>query len=232
MWSKHWRTQRKTRKTPTVLQHHKCGGFAPVRKETENLMQPNDNTPEHANAKYDLAQRVILQAAILGKLYEVHKAEKKQLEKELQPGDKRTVTNEQGVKLGTASMSQPNKKAVCSDRATLLAMADEDGAEIIDALPPEGDPRHQEIIDLLFEIRPDLLDSGVSKADEKHLADKVLEKWQITGELPAGWEITDASTARMTIRKGSDKVAKASIEHMITAASDSLAAITDGKEAN
>jgi len=212
-----------------VLQHHKCGGFAPVRKETENLMQPNDNTPEHANAKYDLAQRVILQAAILGKLYEVHKAEKKQLEKELQPGDKRTVTNEQGVKLGTASMSQPNKKAVCSDRATLLAMADEDGAEIIDALPPESDPRHQEIIDLLFEIRPDLLDSSISRDDEKHLANHVLKEWQIKGDLAPGWEIKDSSAPRMTIRKGTDEVAKAAIEHMITSASNSLDEITDGK---
>ena len=212
-----------------MLQHHKCGGFAPVRKETENLMQPNDNTPEHANAKYDLAQRVILQAAILGKLYEVHKAEKKQLEKELQPGDKRTVTNEQGVKLGTASMSQPNKKAVCSDRATLLAMADEDGAEIIDALPPESDPRHQEIIDLLFEIRPDLLDSSISRDDEKHLANHVLKEWQIKGDLAPGWEIKDSSAPRMTIRKGTDEVAKAAIEHMITSASNSLDEITDGK---
>jgi hypothetical protein len=192
-------------------------------------MQPNDNTPEHANAKYDLAQRVILQAAILGKLYEVHKAEKKQLEKELQPGDKRTVTNEQGVKLGTASMSQPNKKAVCSDRATLLAMADEDGAEIIDALPPESDPRHQEIIDLLFEIRPDLLDSSISRDDEKHLANHVLKEWQIKGDLAPGWEIKDSSAPRMTIRKGTDEVAKAAIEHMITSASNSLDEITDGK---
>lgn len=212
-----------------MLQHHKCGGFAPVRKETENLMQPNDNTPEHANAKYDLAQRVILQAAILGKLYEVHKAEKKQLEKELHPGDKRTVTNEQGVKLGTASMSQPNKKAVCTDHSVLLAMADDHGLEIIDALPAPDDPRHQEIIDLLFEIRPDLLDSSISRDDEKHLANHVLKEWQIKGDPAPGWEIKDSSAPRMTIRKGTDEVAKAAIEHMITSASNSLDEITDGK---
>lgn len=222
--------QRKTRKTPTVLQHHKCGGFAPVRKETENLMQPNDNTPEHANAKYDLAQRVILQASILGKLYEVHKAEKKQLEKELQPGDKRTVTNEQGVKLGTASMSQPNKKAVCTDPAVLLAMAEDYGLEITDSLPSNEDPRAQEIIDLLFDDHKELFDSDISKEDKNFLSEKILTEWQITGRLPAGWEIHDASTSRMSIRKEGSKVAKASIERMITAASDSLAAITDVKE--
>lgn len=193
-------------------------------------MQPNDNTPEHANAKYDLAQRVILQAAILGKLYEVHKAEKKQLEKELQPGDKRTVTNEQGVKLGTASMSQPNKKAVCTDPAVLLAMAEDYGLEITDSLPDKEDPRSQKIIDLLFDDHKELFDSDISKEDKKFLSNKILEEWQITGRLPAGWEIRDASAPRMSINKATGNIAKAAIDHMITRASNSLAEITDGKE--
>ena len=194
-------------------------------------MPTQNNTPDHVKANgLDLAQRVVLQSAVLGKLYEMHKEEKRELEKQLAPGDKRTVTNNQGVKLGTASMSQPSKKAVCTDHSVLLAMADDHGLEIIDALPTLEDPRYQEIVDLLFEVRPDLLDSSISRDDEKHLANHVLKEWQIKGDLAPGWEIKDSSAPRMSIRKGTDEVAKAAIEHMITSASNSLAEITDGKE--
>jgi len=205
--------------------------LAPVRKETENLMPTQNNTPDHVKANgLDLAQRVVLQSAVLGKLYEKHKEEKRELEKQLAPGDKRTVTNDQGVKLGTASMSQPNKKAVCTDPAVLLGMAEDYGLEITDSLPDKEDPRSQKIIDLLFEDHKELFDSDISKEDKKFLSGKILEEWQITGRLPVGWEIRDASTSRMSINKATDNVAKAAIEHMITRASNSLAEITDGKE--
>lgn len=195
-------------------------------------MPTQNNTPDHVKANgLDLAQRVVLQSAVLGKLYEKHKEEKRELEKQLAPGDKRTVTNDQGVKLGTASMSQPNKKAVCTDPAVLLGMAEDYGLEITDSLPDKEDPRSQKIIDLLFEDHKELFDSDISKEDKKFLSGKILEEWQITGRLPVGWEIRDASTSRMSINKATDNVAKAAIEHMITRASNSLAEITDGKEA-
>lgn len=194
-------------------------------------MPTQNNTPDHVKANgLDLAQRVVLQSAVLGKLYEMHKEEKRELEKQLAPGDKRTVTNDQGVKLGTASMSQPNKKAVCTDPAVLLGMAEDYGLEITDSLPDKEDPRSQKIIDLLFEDHKELFDSDISKEDKKFLSGKILEEWQITGRLPVGWEIRDASTSRMSINKATDNVAKAAIEHMITRASNSLAEITDGKE--
>lgn len=194
-------------------------------------MPTQDNTPDHVNANgLNLAQRVVLQSAVLGKLYEMHKEEKRELEKQLAPGDKRTVTNNQGVKLGTASMSQPNKKAVCTDPAVLLGMAEDYGLEITDSLPDKEDPRSQKIIDLLFDDHKELFDSDISKEDKKFLSNKILEEWQITGRLPVGWEIRDASTSRMSINKATDNVAKAAIDHMITRASNSLAEITDGKE--
>ena len=194
-------------------------------------MPTQNNTPDHVKANgLDLAQRVVLQSAVLGKLYEKHKEEKRELEKQLAPGDKRTVTNDQGVKLGTPSMSQPNKKAVCTDPAVLLGMAEDYGLEITDSLPDKEDPRSQKIIDLLFEDHKELFDSDISKEDKKFLSGKILEEWQITGRLPVGWEIRDASTSRMSINKATDNVAKAAIEHMITRASNSLAEITDGKE--
>lgn len=193
-------------------------------------MPTQDNTPDRVKANgLDLAQRVVLQSAVLGKLYAIHKEERRELEKQLAPGDKRTVANDQGVKLGTASMSQPNKKAVCTDHAVLMAMAEDHGLEVIDALPDPDDPRYLEIVDLLYEVRDDLLKCSISREDEKHLADYVLKEWQITGYLPAGWEIKDASAPRMTIKKGEDDMAKASIDHMITRASNSLAEITEGK---
>ncbi|MCZ9306984.1 hypothetical protein L8V01_05755 [Corynebacterium sp. c8Ua_181] len=194
-------------------------------------MPTQNNTPDHTKANgLNLAQRVVLQSAVLGKLYKMHKEEKRELEKQLAPGDKRTVTNDQGVKLGTASMSQPNKKAVCTDPAVLLGMAEDYGLEITDSLPDKEDPRSQKIIDLLFEDHKELFDSDISKEDKKFLSGKILEEWQITGRLPVGWEIRDASTSRMSINKATDNVAKAAIEHMITRASNSLAEITDGKE--
>ena len=194
-------------------------------------MPTQNNTPDHVKANgLDLAQRVVLQSAILGKLYEMHKEEKRELEKQLAPGDKRTVTNNQGVKLGTASMSQPSKKAVCTDPAVLLGMAEDYGLEITDSLPDKEDPRSQKIIDLLFEDHKELFDSDISKEDKKFLSNKILEEWQITGRLPVGWEIRDASTSRMSINKATDNIAKAAIDHMITSASNSLAEITDGKE--
>lgn len=194
-------------------------------------MPTQNNTPDHVKANgLNLAQRVVLQSAVLGKLYEMHKEEKRELEKQLAPGDKRTVTNNQGVKLGTASMSQPNKKAVCTDPAVLLGMAEDYGLEIIDSLPDKEDPRSQKIIDLLFDDHKELFDSDISKDDKKFLSDKILEEWQITGRLPVGWEIRDASAPRMSINKATDNIAKAAIDHMITRASNSLEEITDGKE--
>lgn len=193
-------------------------------------MPTQDNTPDRVKANgLDLAQRVVLQSAVLGKLYAIHKEERRELEKQLAPGDKRTVKNNQGVKLGSASMSQPNKKAVCTDHSVLMAMAEDHGLEVIDALPEPSDPRYQEIVDLLFGVRNDLLESSISREDKEHLADHVLKEWQITGHLPAGWEIKDSSAPRMTINKDGNDVAKAAIEHMITRASNSLNEITEGK---
>lgn len=170
------------------------------------------NTPDTISAQD--YERVLLQAAVLKQLYARHSELKDQIQAQLTPGDKHAVKNAQGLALGSVSMSSPNKKAVCNDNAVLLGMAEDKGLEIIDALPQPTDPRYQEIVDFLYETRPDLLDSSVSREDEKELAEQVLSQWQITGQLPAGWEIVEASKPRFSVTPGRSKEAKAAIAYL------------------
>ena len=47
-------------------------------------MPTQDNTPDHVKANgLNLAQRVVLQSAVLGKLYAIHKEERRELEKQM-----------------------------------------------------------------------------------------------------------------------------------------------------
>ncbi|OFP17185.1 hypothetical protein HMPREF2998_03060 [Corynebacterium sp. HMSC065A05] len=178
-------------------------------------MHTQDNTPNTPDTiTVKDYERVLLQAAVLKQLYARHAELKDMIQAQLTPGDKRAVKNAQGLTLGSVSMSAPNKKAVCNDPAVLLGMAQDKGLEIIDALPQPADPRYQEIVDFLYETRPDLLDSGVSRDDEKELAEQVLSQWQITGQLPAGWEVVEASKPRFSVTPGRSKGAKAAIAYL------------------
>lgn len=195
-------------------------------------MQNNDNTPArmNGNVERDPYEKLLLQSVVLRRLNGIHKEFKDSIVKELQPGDSRKVKNAQGLELGTVSMSSPNVKAVCTDNAILLAMANEQGSEIVDGLPAPRDERHQQIIDLLFEIgRTDLLESSVVKEDADAIAAKVLEEWQISGQLPTGWEIKEASSPRVTINSKRSNAARAAIDHLVKEAGAVLE-ITDGKE--
>lgn len=167
-------------------------------------------------------QRVLLQSVVLKRLNAIHRDYKAAVVEGLQPGDKKAIKNEQGVTYGTISVTAPGKKAVCTDPAVLLALADERGEEIIDALPAPGSEKAQAAIDFLFEHAPHLLDSGVSPEVEKQLAEEVLETWQIDGTVPAGWEIRDASRPTTRITAGRSTAAKAIIDRMLTSAADVL----------
>lgn len=196
-------------------------------------MPAQNNTAEVQTSSSGLTdwERLILQSAALKKLNAIHKEFREDMTKALTPGDKRAVKNAQGLELGSVTLTAPSKKAVCDDNAALLAMADEKGMEIVDSLPPAGDPRAQEIVNLLFEMgRTDLLDSFVPKEDADALAAEVLENWQITGELPLGWEIKDASQPSVRITPGRSKAAKAAIKIMLDGAGDALA-LNPGKDA-
>ena len=123
---------------------------------------------------------------MLRRLNGIHKEFKDSICGEMEPGDKRTVKKAQGLELGSESKSAPGMKAVCTDSAVILAMVEEQGREIVDGLPVPSDPRHEEIVRLLMEIgRRDLLESAVVKEDADAIAAKVLEGWQLTGDLPA-----------------------------------------------
>lgn len=195
-------------------------------------MHTHDNTPTPApeTAERDPYEKVLLQAVVLRKLNGIHKEFKDSITRDMEPGDKRTVKNAQGLELGSVSKSAPGMKAVCTDSAVLLAMAEEQGREIVDGLPSPSDPRHEEIIRLLMELgRTDLLESAVVKEDADEIAAKVLEDWQITGDLPAGWEIREASTSRMSITPKRTKAARAAIDRLVQS-TGAILEITDGKD--
>lgn len=189
-------------------------------------MHEHDNTPvsAHETTERDPYEKVLLQAVVLRKLNGIHKEFKDSITRDMSPGDKRTVKNAQGLELGSVSKSAPGMKAVCTDNAVLLAIAEEQGREIVDGLPAPSDPRHEEIIRLLMEIgRTDLLESAVVKEDADAIAAQVLEDWQISGQLPTGWEIKEASSPRVAINSKRSNAARAAIDHLVKEAGTVLA---------
>lgn len=180
-------------------------------------MQEHDNTPTVDDAHERLM--VVLEDAVLGKLYARHKERKEALASGFEPGEKHDVTNPQGVKLGSMSMSQPGKKAVCEDESILVGRATELGMELVDHLPAPGTPEHEEAIGVLLENAPHLLPTPtLSKADYEELAREALEQWQITGKAPLGWVIEDSSKPRFTVSKPRGKnatVATAAVDHLV-----------------
>lgn len=177
-------------------------------------------------------QRLIIEAAVLKRLYAAHAEFKEQVAANFTPGDKRAVKNPQGLALGSVSMSAPNKKATCEDRNILLAMADEQGREIIDGLPTPDSDKGQALIAYLAEHAPEFLDSTVTPDDYKAMSEEVLEQWQITGTLPAGWGISDASAPRFSVTPGRSKPAQAAITHLVREVETVLdmPALTTGEE--
>lgn len=179
-------------------------------RESLPMSTSHSTTPEHERLM------VMLEACVLDQLYAAHKKRKEALSHTFEPGEKHEVTNDQGLRMGSISKSQPNKKAVCVDPAILAGRATEKGMELIDHLPAEGTPEHVEAIDVLTKHASHLLPAPtVSKEDHAELAEEALEKWQITGKAPAGWEIRDASTPKFTVNKPRDKQGKAAIAHLV-----------------
>lgn len=172
-------------------------------------------TNQPAVSRQEKLQRLLIEGAVLKELTALHNAFKAEVAAEFSPGDRAEVKNRQGLKMGSASMSLPNKAAVCNDRSVLLAMATEAGAEVYDTLPDPNSERGQLALKVLEEHAPELLEPIVSKSDVDAVAKNVLEQWQITGELPAGWEIVDASKPRFTVTPGRTSVAKAAVNHLV-----------------
>ena len=165
--------------------------------------------------KNERAARLIKQKFVLDMLYAVHKDETAALAAEYEAGDKAEIKNDNGVKIGTVSMSNPNKKAVPDDASVLLGYATGHGYEVEDMLPADGTPEAHEIINLVYTAgREDLLTASVTAEVEKEICQEVLKNWKFTGgkELPLGWEIKDASNPTFSVRKGASAQAKAAFE--------------------
>lgn len=162
---------------------------------------------------------VLVESAVLDRLYAKHKERKEALAAAFNPGEKFDVTNDQGLKLGTISMSQPNKKAVPVDISVIAVQALERGYELTDRLPEPGSPNYDKAIQVLSEHAPELLPPPVVPTSAINaIAQEMLEQWQITGQPPIGWEIRDASrpTFRVAKTRGREgKIAQKAIDHLV-----------------
>lgn len=186
----------------------------------------NRPIPAGQLTKNEQAARLIKQKYVLDMLYGIHKDEVNALANQYEAGDKADIKNENGVKIGTVSMSNPNKKAVPDDASVLLGYATGHGYEVEDMLPADGTPEAHEIIDLVYTAgREDLLTASVTAQVEKEICQEVLKNWEFTGgkELPLGWEIKDASNPRFTVTKGRSAQAKAAFEAEMEPIKDALA---------
>ena len=103
------------------------------------MSNPNTNHPATQGqlTKNERAARLIRQKFVLDMLYAIHKDETAALAAEYEAGDKAEIKNGNGVKIGTVSMSNPNKKAVPDDDSVLLGYAVEHGHEVEDMLPAD-----------------------------------------------------------------------------------------------
>ena len=160
--------------------------------------------------------RLAVEAHVLDVLYGRHQELKERVAGEFTPGERHEVKNAQGLKLGSVGMSSPNKKAVPTDEHVILAQAQDKGMDLIDDLPRSGTEAYQQAVDVLYEHAPHLLTTTVAADDVKILAAEVLAQWQITGEVPAGWKITDASAPKFSLTKARTAQAKAAVAHLAT----------------
>ena len=189
----------------------------------------NTKKPTKANAIGQLTRqeqllRVLKQKYMLNLLYAINKDDVAAIAAGYEPGDKTDVKNEQGLKLGSVSMSNPSKKAVPDDDSVLLGYAVEHGHEVEDFLPEPGTPEYNAVIELVYSAgrEEELLRPGVEKTVREEITAEVLENWEFTGNVPTGWSIKDASNPRFTVSLGRTAKSKLAMEHAMKPILDAL----------
>lgn len=130
--------------------------------------------------------RLVMQKAVLKLLVGVNKEEQAELANTLGKGESLAVTNERGVKIGTVSKSFP--KAGAKINSLDLAMADFD-VEEIEMYVDQRD--YDQILDVVAEYAPELLKWRPTEVAYSRCATEVVKKWETTGEVMPGWEITE-----------------------------------------
>lgn len=131
-------------------------------------------------------ERLVMQKAVLKLLVGVSKEEQTELADSLGKGESLSVTNERGVKIGTVSKSFP--KSGAKIKSLDLAMADFE-ADDIEMYIDQRD--YDEIVDVVAECAPELLKWRPTEVAHKKRAAEVVKKWEATGEVAPGWEITE-----------------------------------------
>lgn len=141
-------------------------------------------------------ERLARQKAVIDILVTLHKDEKAAVASAMTAGWKADIENEFGGKLGSISMSNPSAKLVVSDPDVVAAEFDEHDLEY-DFRDLKRD--YWEIINVLEKFAPHLLKLVPSEEALKEKAAEHTKKYQRTGEVPTGWEIT-TSAPRLTLR--------------------------------
>ena len=189
-----------------------------------NTNEPTKATSFGQLTRQQMLLRVLKQRYMLNLMWAIHNDDTARIAAGYEAGDKTEVKNEQGVKLGSVSMSNPSKKAVADDDSVLLGYAVEHGHEVEDFLPEPGTPEYNAVIDLVYASgrEQELLRPSVTSEVRKEIQAEVLEAWEITGETPTGWSIKDASNPRFTVTLGRTAKSKLAMEHAMKPIIDAL----------
>lgn len=191
-------------------------------------MSTNDSSSRDVRSQYrtqDTLRQLLMQDYALGQLYAIHKDLKADISREFEAGESKQISNEQGVKLGSVSMSQPKKTVVPDDDSVLLGYAAAHGYEIEDRLPAYGTPEYNKVIDLIYAAgrEDELLGASISPDDEDKILKKLTAGYRETGEVEPGWTVIDASKPRFTLRKGDTPEAKRALDHFTAPLREALA---------
>ena len=172
-------------------------------------------------------EQVSMEVAVAKALYAYAKDRQSEIDTLLENGESRKVLNPRGAHVSTISKSNPQPRFVIEDMAAVLPAAMDAGAEIIDCLPTDGTEAAQEAVEVLREHAPHLLRPVLPEVEEERLRDDVRARWEVTGELPAGWTIQEARPGTTSVRVS--KTGKEIVAHLLEGTKDVLE-LTEGEK--
>jgi len=158
-------------------------------------------------------ETVLLQQAVVKELKKIADDGKQALHAVLADGEKRVVLNERGAELGSIYRTSSKPAAKIVDINVVAAQADEQGEEIIYRLPALGTPEYERVVDLVLSHDPDLAVVEIAPDGVKAMSEKVLADWEVTGNVPDGWEIVDGKAGYTATRLSA--VGKRVVAHLM-----------------
>lgn len=174
-------------------------------------------------------EKVSMEVAVSKALYAVAKDHQNEVDALLENGQSIKVLNSRGVHIATVGKSNPQPKFVVADMAVVLPGAVDAGCEVVDLLPDdESSEAYAAAVEVLAEHAPHLLRPVLPEHEEERLRDDVRTRWEVTGELPAGWEIQEARSGSTSVRVS--KVGKEMVAHLLEGTKSVLEITEGGKD--